>query len=441
MQQRLVNRGVLILLLLSISLLFLALVRPFLQPIFIAALFAAMFTPFYRKILNRVGGRRGLASALTLITIIVFVMVPVGLLLGTITTQALEVADTAVPWVRQQLATPGLMTDALQSLPFYSVIEPYRDLALQRMGDLAGLVSGWAVNALQSATLGTFSALLSILIVLYTLFYFLIDGDRLLFYMLYYLPLHDDDETKLLLRFTSVTRATLKGTAVIGFLQGALAGTALYFAGIPSALFWAVVMMVLSVVPGIGTALVWIPAVIYLLAGGKFLVAAAVGLFCAVVVGTVDNVLRPKLVGNDTQLHELLIFFSTLGGLLMFGFMGFIIGPIIAALFITLWELYGDEFKDWLPTTAFKPHGKPVELPHQRLGRMQKGKGRQSESTAGFSEMPSDSDLPGQSPSDSQPGESTEFTDKERPAASGNTGNATASGQSSGRRRKRQRRK
>ena len=372
MQQRLVNRGVLILLLVSITLLFLAMVKPFLQAVFVAALFAALFSPLYRKILDRVGDRRGLASALTLITIILFVMVPLTLLLGAVTSQALDIADTAVPWVRQQLGTPGLITETLKDLPFYSAIEPYRDQALARVGDFAGTLSGWAVNALQSATLGTFSVLLSVLIVLYTLFFFLIDGDRLLYYMLYYLPLDDEDETKLLQRFTSVTRATLKGTAVIGFLQGALAGLALYFAGIPSALFWAAAMMVLSVVPGVGTALVWVPAVIYLLVGGQYFEAAAVGIFCVLVVGTVDNLLRPKLVGNDTQLHELLIFFSTLGGLLMFGFMGFVIGPIIAALFVTLWELYGEEFRDWLPTTAFKPQGKPIKLPHQRFARYRK---------------------------------------------------------------------
>ncbi len=371
MQQRLVNRTVLIFILVLISLLFLALVMPFLQAIFIAALFAALFNPLFRAVLRRVGDRRVVASALTLLIVLFFVVVPLGLLVAVVTTQAVDIAQSATPWIREQLATPGLITQTLESLPFYSYIEPYRELALQRLGDVAGVASGYVVNGLQSATLGTLSALVSVLIVLYTLFFFLIDGDRLLFYILYYLPLNDEDETRLLQRFTSVTRATLKGTAVIGVLQGTLAGAALLVAGIPSAVFWAVAMMVLSVVPGIGTALVWIPAVIYLLFDGQFVTAIAVAVFCGVVVGTVDNVLRPKLVGNDTQLHELMIFFSTLGGLIMFGFMGFVIGPIIAALFVTVWELYGDEFKEWLPSTAFKPHGKPMELPHQRFERME----------------------------------------------------------------------
>jgi len=195
----------------------------------------------------------------------------------------------------------------------------------------------------------------------------LVNGRLVRHNLLYYLPLDDEDEKKLLRRFTSVTRATLKGTAVIGILQGVLAGLALYFAGIPSALFWAVAMMFLSVVPGIGTALVWGPAVIYLMVSGEYMVATLLAIYCIVVVGSIDNILRPKLVGNDTRLHELMIFFSTLGGILLFGFMGFVIGPIIAALFVTMWELYGSEFSEWLPTTAFKPRSGEVILPHQRM--------------------------------------------------------------------------
>ena len=150
---------------------------------------------------------------------------------------------------------------------------------------------------------------------------------------------------------------------MIGILQGTLAGIALAFGGVPSALFWAVAMMFLSVVPGIGTALIWIPAVIYIGVNTGWLLALVVGAFCAVIVGSVDNILRPKLVGGDTQLHELLIFFSTLGGLLIFGFWGFVIGPIIAALFVTVWELYGEEFSHWLPTSAFMPSSSRDGLP------------------------------------------------------------------------------
>ena len=365
-QQRLVNRAVLILVLVAISAGFLYILRPFLQSIFVAALFVALFTPLYRRLLGRVGGRQALASLLTLLVVLFFVFVPFVLIFGAVAAQAVEVAESVRPWVQTQLAQPGTLSSWLERIPFWSYVEPYRDQALARFGAFVTGLSGVALDLVQSATLGTLSALVSGLIVLYTMFFFLMDGDRLLYYMLYYLPLDDEDETKLLARFMSVTRATLKGTAVIGILQGGLAGLALHFAGVPSALLWAVAMMFLSVVPGIGTALVWLPAVAWLLFSGEIVAGVAVLAFNAVVVGTVDNLLRPRLVGNDTQLHDLLIFFSTLGGLIVFGFMGFVIGPIIAALFVTVWELYGEEFRNWLPTTAFRPSSGPVELPHQR---------------------------------------------------------------------------
>ena len=162
-------------------------------------------------------------------------------------------------------------------------------------------------------------------------------------------------------KFTSVTRATLKGTAVIGILQGALAGIAFWVVGIPSAVFWGTIIAVLSIIPGIGTALVWGPAVIILAAGGNFLKAGGLGLYCALVVGSIDNLLRPILVGKDTQMHELMIFFGTLGGIIMFGVMGMIIGPIVAALFITIWEIYGVAFKDILPQVGNIPTSSLVE--------------------------------------------------------------------------------
>ncbi len=367
MQRKNINRIVLIGVVLVISILFAMVLKPFLLSIFLAALFAALCTPLYHWFMDHLGQRRALASALTLLTVLLFVVVPLGMILGIVANQAVEITNQAVPWVQRQMETPGFFTQTLQSLPFYAYIEPYQDLIGSQLGDIVATLSSWLGKAIQSATLGTFNALLSVVIILYTTFFLLIDGDRFLYYVLYYLPLDDEDENRLLHRFTSVTRATLKGTAVIGVLQGGLAGLALHVAGIPSAMFWSVAMMLLSVVPGVGTALVWVPAVIWLAISGQYVEAVGVGAFCAVVVGSIDNLLRPKLVGNDTQLHELLIFFSTLGGLAMFGFTGFIIGPIIASLFVTVWELYGDEFSEWLPTTAFQPRSGTVKLPHQRV--------------------------------------------------------------------------
>ena len=153
----------------------------------------------------------------------------------------------------------------------------------------------------------------------------------------------------LLERLTSVTRATIKGTLVIGIIQGTLAGLGFWAAGIDGSAFWGTIMAVLSIVPGIGSALIWVPAVIYLFITGQTLAATLLLTWCAAVVGTIDNVLRTSLVGKDAKMPDLLILIGTLGGLFLFGPIGFIVGPIVCGLFLTVWEIYGATFKDILP--------------------------------------------------------------------------------------------
>jgi predicted PurR-regulated permease PerM len=198
-------------------------------------------------------------------------------------------------------------------------------------------------------TLGTVNFLFMLFVMLYAMYFFLMDGEKLILKILYYLPLEDRDERRMLEKFTSVTRATLKGSAVIGILQGGLAGIAFAVVGIPSAVFWGAIMTVLSIIPSIGAAVIWLPAAVILAVTGHVIKAIGLAIFCAVVVGSLDNLLRPILVGKDTQMHELMIFLGTLGGIFMFGIVGIIIGPIIAALFVTVWDIYGVAFKEVLP--------------------------------------------------------------------------------------------
>jgi predicted PurR-regulated permease PerM len=153
----------------------------------------------------------------------------------------------------------------------------------------------------------------------------------------------------LLERFVSVTRATIKGSLFIGFLQGSLAGLAFWVAGVPGAAFWGAVMVVLSIIPAVGAGLVWVPAVVYLFLAGAPLAAVGLLLWCVLVVGTVDNLLRPRLVGRDARMSDLLILLSTLGGIVLFGVVGFVVGPIVGALFVTTWDIYGEAFQHWLP--------------------------------------------------------------------------------------------
>jgi predicted PurR-regulated permease PerM len=344
-----VNKSVLLLLVVFISAIFLSMIRSFLMAIFLAGIFSALARPLYKRFERWYGGRRALASLSTLVLIVMVVILPLGALMGIVTAQAIKVGQTATPWVQKQIAQPGEFHELLNSLPFYDKLAPYSETIWRKAGELIGTISQFLISSLSKVTMSAVSLLFMTFAMLYTMFFFLMDGDKLLYKILYYLPLQDRDEQRMLQKFTSVTRATLKGTAVIGILQGGLAGIAFWVVGIPSAVFWGTIMAVLSIIPGIGTALIWGPAVIILAAGGHFLKAGGLGIFCALVVGSIDNLLRPILVGKDTQMHELMIFFGTLGGIIMFGIMGMIIGPIVAALFITIWEIYGVAFKDILP--------------------------------------------------------------------------------------------
>ena len=317
--------------------------------ILLAGIFSALAHPFYRRLNIWMRGRKALASGATILIIVLIVLLPLSGFLGIVTSQAIKVGQSATPWVQKHLSSPAGFFKRLEHLPFYEDIEPYRDTIFNKAGELVEKVSQFFVDGLQAATIGTMNFIFMTFILLYSMFSFLMDGHKLLEKILFYMPLKDDDEQRLLDRFTSVARATIKGTAIIGVVQGGASGIAFAVLGIHSAVFWGTVMTVLSIIPGIGTALIWLPAAFWLASQGLWFKAIVLVLFCGLVVGSVDNFLRPRLVGKDTEMHELLILFSTFGGIAMFGIIGFIIGPIIAALFVTIWDIYGVVFKDVLP--------------------------------------------------------------------------------------------
>lgn len=359
MNQDAVNKSVLVLMVIAISALFFSMIHQFLMAIFLAGLFSALARPVYRRLKVMFKGHRHLASVTTLLLMIFVVLIPMMLLVGIIVGQAIDVGQSITPWVKQTIEQPDRISAYLQHLPFYDELVPYREIILDKAGKIVGSISKWIVGGLSQATLGTANFVFMTFVFLYSMYFFQMDGDRLIRKILYYLPLNSDDESLMMEKFTSVTRATIKGTMLIGILQGGLAGTAFALVGIDNAVFWGTVMAVLSIIPSVGSALVWIPAVIILIMQGD--VGSGVGLliFCAVVVGSLDNVLRPILVGKDTKMHELMIFFGTLGGIMMFGIAGIFIGPLIASLFVTIWELYGLAFSDYLPEVHYNKS--PVE--------------------------------------------------------------------------------
>jgi predicted PurR-regulated permease PerM len=358
-----------LLLVLAVTALFVAVTWPFLKPLLLGAMLAGLCRPLYSWVRRLVRGRRSLAATLTLLILFVLVAGPISAFVGVVVAQALHVSDQAIPWVQQHFGAASTFNAhdwLVQRFPALAAYVPEQAQIIESMGRAAKAVGSFLVVGAGQLTTGTAGFLLDLFVMLYAMFFFFRDGPRIIEKIFYYMPLSNRDEELLLERLTSVTRATIKGTLVIGIIQGALAGLGFWVAGIDGAAFWGTIMAVLSVVPGIGAALIWVPAVIYLFITGQTLPAVLLLAWCAAVVGTIDNILRPALVGKDAKMPDLLILIGTLGGLFLFGPIGFIVGPIVCGLFLTVWDIYGTTFKAILPPVRNVRSGK-LERPEPTL--------------------------------------------------------------------------
>src|SRR5678815_1452172 len=350
--------GFVLLLVVAVTALFLAVTWPFFKPLLLGALLAGLFHPLYRWITRLLGGRASLGAAVTLLVLFVLGLGPVSAFLGIVLQQALTMSDQAIPWLNQHLGAAtafNVQEWGVKKFPALAKYMPSQEQLLQQVGTAAKAAGTFLVGFASRMTATTAAFLLNLFVMFYAMFFFFRDGDKILERIFYYTPLNDEDETRMLTQFASITRATVKGTLMIGVIQGTLAGIAFWVAGIEGAALWGTIMTILSIIPGIGAALVWVPAVIILFVTGQYLTATLLAAWCAAVVGTVDNFLRPVLVGRDAKMPDLLILIGTLGGLFLFGPMGFIVGPIVCGLFLTVWEIYGATFREILPpVTSFR---------------------------------------------------------------------------------------
>ena len=348
----------------AVTALFLAVVWPFLKPLLLAALLAGLFHPLYRWITRLLGGRQSLGAIVTLLLLLVLGLGPTSVFLGIVVQQALTVSDQAIPWLNQHLGAASSFNVnewIVQRFPGLAKYMPSQEQLLEQVGTAAKTAGAFLVSFASRMTATTAAFLLNLFVMLYAMFFFFKDGHKILERIFYYTPLSDEDETRMLTQFASITRATVKGTLVIGIIQGALGGIAFRVAGIEGAALWGTIMTILSIVPGIGAPLVWVPFVIFLYVNGQYLTATLLLVWCGAVVTTIDNFLRPVLVGRDSAMPDLLILIGTLGGLFLFGPIGFIVGPIVCGLFLTVWDIYGTTFKAVLPPVeSFRPFDKHV---------------------------------------------------------------------------------
>ncbi|MFQ5515142.1 MAG: AI-2E family transporter [Myxococcota bacterium] len=333
-------------LLVGVTILFLTLLRSFIQPIFWAAIMGILFRPVQRRLELRLRGRRSLAALLTVALIFFTVLVPALLVGSAVTAEALRFYTQ----VQEGEIDPGALIRWLQGLTPQAAEHAAR-LGID-LDEIPAKLSGVALRGSQfiaslALSAGQNVARFAVLffLMLYLLFFVLRDGEELLEHIIRALPLGDERERRLLAKFAEVARATIKGTLVVGLVQGALGGLIFWILGLQGPVFWAVVMVILSVIPAVGPALIWAPAAGILLASGAYLKALILLIFGVGVIGLVDNVLRPILIGRDTKMPDYLILLATLGGLTLFGVSGFVIGPIIAALFLSVWSMFEAEHR------------------------------------------------------------------------------------------------
>jgi predicted PurR-regulated permease PerM len=332
-----------LLLLVVVSAAFVWILMPFFGAVFWAGVLALIFSPFFRRILRRMPQRRTLAALLTLLVCLVIVILPTALIAtsmvqeGAIVYQKIRSGDIDFGRYFQQIvgALPNWVVRLLERFDLGNFSALQQKLT-------AGAAHGSQLIATQALTIGqnTFDFLVQFTVMMYLLFFLLRDGGALSRTIRDAIPLQEAHKRDLLGKFATVIRATVKGNIAVAVVQGALGGLAFWFLGIPAPLLWAVTMAFLSLLPAVGAGLIWGPVAIYLLVTGAVWQGAALIAFGVLVIGLVDNILRPLLVGKDTKMPDYVVLISTLGGMSLFGLNGFVIGPVIAAMFMAVWSLF-----------------------------------------------------------------------------------------------------
>lgn len=333
------------LMLFAITAAFIGMIKPFFLTLFWAALLSMLFRRPYRLMRLRLRGRDGLAAILTILIILLIVVVPGFFIVLALVNESVGVYNKV----------ESGQWDLTQIVDFIQTQAPRFENMLNEVGmtpaKMKADLADFAVNAARTVadrllgyTQNAIAFVVQFFLMLYVLFFFIRDGQNILNSVMNALPLGNRWERKLMDRFTAVARATLKGTLIVAIVQGSMGAAIFAILGIEGAIFWGVVMTILSILPVGGSALVWAPTAIMLGWQGLWGKAVVLAIVGALGIGLIDNILRPILVGRDTKMPDYLVLISTLGGLGWFGLTGFVLGPVIAALFLTFWNAAGREY-------------------------------------------------------------------------------------------------
>jgi predicted PurR-regulated permease PerM len=338
-----IQRASFYVLLVVVTVAFLWLLVPYYTAVLWAVILAILFFPLHKRLERFLGGRSTIAALLTVLLCICLVILPALALLASLVQEGTSLyqrissneIDLNAHLLRLQSVLPTFVDDWLNSLKLGGFSELWAKLSsgvMEAGQSIAGGVLSFGQNTLQF--------FISMGLMLYLLFFLFRDGASLGRMMRHSIPLSDDYTRQFLDKFAAVVRATLRGNVIIAIIQGTIGGISFWALGIEAALLWGVVMTFLSMLPAVGAAIVWIPAAIWLFLVGAWIKGIIMVVIGALVIGLVDNLLRPPLVGQGARLPDYVVLVSTVGGISLFGLSGFVIGPLIAALFISAWSLF-----------------------------------------------------------------------------------------------------
>lgn len=325
---------------------FVWLLLPYYGAILWATILAILFYPLHRWLLHRSGERHNLAAALSLLACVCIVVIPGTAILASLAQEATSLynrvssrdVDIAAIFQRLQEVMPDFVTQALAALG----LDDFSQLQA-RITSLVGQAAQALASRIVTIGQGTVGFFISLGVMLYLLFFLFRDGPAIMMVISRASPLNDLHTEQIFGKFASVMKATVKGNIIIAIVQGTIGGVTLWLLGIEAALLWGVLMTFLSLLPAVGAAIVWVPVAAYFFLTGDYWRGAVLVAVGGLVISTVDNLLRPQLVGKDLRLPDFVILISTVGGISLIGMNGFVIGPLIAALFVAVWSLFADE--------------------------------------------------------------------------------------------------
>lgn len=318
--------------------------KSFIVEMIAATILVTMFFPAYAQLVNKLKGRKSIASFLMCFLVVLLVIVPLVNFIIYSAHKSNEAYTETVNFINNNDIEEVVANSVLNKLSFLNLdIEAFKDFATV----LVKNVGIWFYEGASKLVLGTTGFMISMLWIIITMFFFFIDGSKMLEKVMHWTPLPNRYDKAIFAKFKDVSYSIIMSTFVTAIVQGLLGAIAFLIIGLP-AFFAGVFMAIFSLIPYVGTAIVWLPTAIYMLITGRVWEGVFMIIWGTVVIGLSDNVIKAYLIKDKAQVHPIFVIFSILGGISLFGFWGLVFGPLIISLTVTILHIYEMEYAEVL---------------------------------------------------------------------------------------------